>query len=73
LPDEAEAFWNADIRQDFDVAPAKIPVSAATLAKRLGPLPFWRGEDNFLRTIEDVYRKASKSTQNVLHDEEPEK
>lgn len=70
LPNQAEAFWSTEIRPDFEVAPAKIPTSSATLPKRLGPLPFWRGEDNFLRTIEDVYRKASKATRDVLLDED---
>ncbi len=38
----------------------EIPSLSAGLPKRLGNFPFWRGNDHFLNTLENVYGKASK-------------
>lgn len=59
------AFWgasgggatNADREPDFGPAPAC--ADAAPLLRRLGPLPFWRGEERFLDAMHTVYTRAA--------------
>lgn len=52
-------FWGApsDMDPDFGPAPAEA-AAAAPLARRLGPLPFWRGEERFLDTIGQASARA---------------
>jgi hypothetical protein len=37
--------------------------------KRLGPVPFWRGETKCLDGLEEMYRKAMASARAVVPDE----
>lgn len=34
--------------------------------KRLGPVPFWRGEEKCLDALENAYRKATESARRIL-------
>jgi len=34
--------------------------------KRLGPVPFWRGERRCLDALEEMYRRAQEAAQRVL-------
>jgi len=34
--------------------------------KRLGPVPFWRGEHRCLDSLEDIYRRAQDAAQRTL-------
>lgn len=34
-----------------------------TILKRLGPVPFWRGEGRCLDQLERIYRKAREAAQ----------
>ena len=36
------------------------------ILKRLGPVPFWRGEKKCLDSLESAYRKAIASAQSTL-------
>lgn len=38
------------------------------LLRRLGPVPFWRGEKKCLDTLERIYRKAMEDARAVLPD-----
>ena len=38
----------------------------STVLKRLGPVPFWRGEAKCLDALETVYRKAREAAQRKL-------
>ena len=38
----------------------------STVLKRLGPVPFWRGEAKCLDTLEGVYRKATEAARRAL-------
>lgn len=59
LPHRHEEFW-----KDFNPsiqAPLSFqePQMDAILAKRLGGLPFWQGEDPFIETMERLYHQGS--------------
>lgn len=58
LPVEHEAFWASATLTlpPLTHTPAKIP---AALVKRLGPLPFWRSERNFMAEMESIYTRAA--------------
>jgi len=32
------------------------------ILKKLGPIPFWRGEKRCLDTLEEIYRRAREAT-----------
>lgn len=36
------------------------------ILKRLGPIPFWRGETKCLEGLETMYRKAKDRAQTIL-------
>lgn len=66
LPADPEAFWG---KQDVELASkdeARIPPVAAALPKRLGNLPFWRGEERFLEAMDEIYAQASPAGIEVL-------
>ncbi|MBM3335363.1 SWIM zinc finger family protein [Candidatus Sumerlaeota bacterium] len=66
LPAAPVAFWNRPRTGDTNIGEAVIPSVAAALVKRLGKFPFWRGEEDFLPALEDIYRKASQAGLNVF-------
>jgi uncharacterized Zn finger protein len=53
----ATAATGAEPEPDFGPAPACADV--APLVRRLGPLPFWRGEERFLDAMHSVYARAA--------------
>ncbi|KPK75129.1 MAG: hypothetical protein AMJ79_12465 [Phycisphaerae bacterium SM23_30] len=59
LPTDPETFWGWLLTDEVVTGEVFIPPIAAALPKRLGNFPFWRGEENFLSAMEEVYRKAS--------------
>lgn len=56
--DEA-SFWSGRKLADDFFGEVRIPPVAAALPKRLGKFPFWRGTENFLDALEQVYAEAS--------------
>jgi uncharacterized Zn finger protein len=58
LPTEPHAFWAGGDFGKEEVGEAKIPAVPAALTKRLGALPFQRGEDPS-GLLERIYRNAS--------------
>lgn len=40
--------------------------SEAPILRRLGPIPFWRGERRCLDQLGEIYRKAMESAQREL-------
>ena len=58
LPADPKAFWGGDDESGDDMA-SEIPAMDAALPKRLGSFPFWRGEDDFIPAMEEIYRTAS--------------
>ena len=59
LPVEAESFWGQPPAEEDTGGTVVIPPMPAALPRRLGNFPFWRGEENFLSAMENVYCKAS--------------
>jgi uncharacterized Zn finger protein len=57
LPTAPAEFW----RCDTPVPPLEPvdPVTEAALPRRLGPFPFWRGREPFLKFLDAVYTRAS--------------
>lgn len=37
--------------------------------QRLGPVPFWRGEEKFMPALENIYRKAMTKAREALNRE----
>lgn len=66
LPAEAEAFWGGAGAEQDAGAEVTVPTVAASLAKRLGSFPFWRGEEDFFTVLEAIYRMASPVGQAVF-------
>jgi uncharacterized Zn finger protein len=66
---DAKAFWSVgELPGDLFADVAKPPVAAA-LPRRLGSLPFWRGEERFLDAMEPIYRDAAERGQEVFSNE----
>ena len=66
LPSDMDAFWR--IRGD-KIPPGKAwePLEEhAALPRRLGPLPFWRSDNNFHDSMEEMYSNASQLILNVV-------
>ncbi len=59
LPVEPVSFWGESKAQEDSFGEVRVPPVAASLPKRLGSFPFWRGEEVFLPALEETYRKAS--------------
>ncbi|MEI8242872.1 MAG: hypothetical protein WCI17_06360 [bacterium] len=65
LAAEPAAFWGAaattaaGAAPEPDFGPAPVCADTAPLVRRLGPLPFWRGEERFLDAMHSVYARAA--------------
>lgn len=58
-PLSREAFYGVPQEAFIDYGPALKSVTPAPLIYRLGPLPFWRGQERFIDTLEHLYARAS--------------
>lgn len=59
LPGDPQQFWRAPRAPEIVVTPpAGTRPSRPPILQRLGSFPFWRGEQNFLETLERVYQAA---------------
>jgi uncharacterized Zn finger protein len=59
LTSDISRFWNGEAIFDDFFGEVRIPPVSATLPKRLGSFPFWRGEEKFLDAMESIYKRAS--------------
>ncbi len=63
LPLDPEAFWGRPPENpEGEKSPsleARIPPIPAAIPKRLGKFPFWRGNEDLLELLEEIYKKAS--------------
>ena len=70
LPLEPEAFWGRSPESPEEIKgpslKAHIPPVPASLPKRLGKFPFWRGEEDLLEVLEEIYSKASPAGMRVF-------
>jgi uncharacterized Zn finger protein len=58
-PLEASSFWGGEEGLDDLLGEVRIPEVTASLPKRLGSFPFWRGKVRFLEALEPCYGKAA--------------
>ncbi len=54
-----EGFYGVPREAFSDYGPALASVTPAPLIYRLGPLPFWRGQERFTDTLEHLYARAA--------------
>ncbi|WP_020468319.1 SWIM zinc finger family protein [Zavarzinella formosa] len=59
LPTNPAIFWRIGKLPTDLIGNLEIPKVMAALPRRLGPLPFWRGEELFLESMETTYRRAA--------------
>lgn len=60
LPLDARAFWGKITESGSSAKPYPVRLHAA-LPRRLGHLPFWRSDKDFIQQMETLYRVASLS------------
>ena len=56
---QPETFWAGAALDEEFFGQVQAPSIAAALAKSLGPLPFWRGTEPFIETLEPIYARAA--------------
>ncbi len=59
LPLEHDAFWGKESLLPERVPAADLPSLHAAIPRRLGKLPFWRAECEFIKEMDAFYRHAS--------------
>jgi uncharacterized Zn finger protein len=59
LPVDLAAFWGDSVIEEGFLGEVQVPAMPASLPKRLGHFPFWRGEERFLAALEPIYAAAS--------------
>jgi len=55
----AAAFYGTELPAFTDFGDAPKAITPAPLIHRLGPVPFWRGQEHFTDTLEHLYARAS--------------
>ena len=73
LSAEVNSFWNIGELPDDLFGEVLSPPVAAALPKRLGNFPFWRGEQQFLAAMGQIYQQASQRGLSLFLGEENEK
>jgi len=66
LTSDASKFWSGGTVSDDLLGEVLIPLVPASLPKRLGNFPFWRGKERFLDVTEPIYVQASPLGMNVF-------
>jgi uncharacterized Zn finger protein len=65
LPVSAHSFWSGGVVPDVLIGETGPPAGAA-LPRRAGKFPFWRGRQNFLDTMESIYKAAAVKTAETI-------
>lgn len=66
LPISPAAFWTGDTPPEDLIGGVTQTAAGAALPRRLGKLPFWRGRENFLESLESIYTSAAaKAAQTI--------
>jgi uncharacterized Zn finger protein len=66
LPAGPQEFWSSRALPSDLFGDLHVPDSAAALPRRLGNLPFWRGEVPFLKALEPSYQNASRKGEQIV-------
>jgi uncharacterized Zn finger protein len=64
LPMDEKEFWGTYQPSKYTSIPLP-PTIHAAIPKRLGNLPFWRGEENFLDTMDKWYKETSSGCEGI--------
>jgi uncharacterized Zn finger protein len=64
--DEAELTAVPEL-PEHPVGDVQEVASRATLPRRLGKFPFWRGRENLLAALDEIYREAGKRASDMLN------
>ena len=59
LPEDPDLFWRFSVPAVTEDREVSIPRLSGVLVKRLGSFPLWRGRENFLESLEQIYSNAS--------------
>jgi len=59
LPSDPASFWHSGPAKPDLIKPANQPTTHGALLKRLGPIPFWRSEQNLMKVLAPLYARAS--------------
>ena len=59
LPGDLLAFWGRPDRADQPYSSEPVPAEDAALPKQMGNFPMWRGEERFVKVMEEIYHRAS--------------
>jgi uncharacterized Zn finger protein len=71
-PADAAAFWGDRWTPAETFGPPPGRTVAAPLIARLGPLPFWRGQERFRELVEQVYGRAAPVALQIWGGERPD-
>ena len=69
LPTDAERFWRPILGERSALPAKRADGTPTALARRLGPFPGWRGAEDLLIVLEDIYEKAAETAQARLDGE----
>ncbi len=61
LSTDPEKFWGREGVASKPEMHAHVPKMQAALPKQLGSFPFWRGKDEFMPAMEEIYKHASSA------------
>ncbi len=73
LPVDPASFWKGEELPDDLFENVETPATTAAWPRRLGNFPFWRGKEQFLTTLEPLYKQASQNGMKVFLGEVSEK
>lgn len=66
LPSKAELFWQEALLPDDFFGEVQVPPMPAGLLRRLGDLPFWRGETDLVESLTAGYEAAANRGMDVF-------
>jgi uncharacterized Zn finger protein len=69
LPSAPDLFWRSGPAKPDLIKPANQPTTHGALLKRLGPIPFWRSEQNLFKALSPLYARASEKAMETLNTE----
>jgi uncharacterized Zn finger protein len=72
LPVSPQSFWSGGILPGDLIGEIGPTPAGAALPRRAGKFPFWRGRENFLDTMESIYKAAAaKAAEKISEDSAP--
>ncbi len=69
LPIDPGSFWGGKTGKGVYYGDVSIPPISAALPKRLGRVPLWSGEEDFISAMEGIYQSASQRGLEVFLEE----